>query len=271
LEAPDFWVTFFVGFFAQLVDGALGMAYGTISSTVMLSFGVPPATSSALVHTAEMFTTGASGISHVRHKNVDWRLIRKLAPAGMVGAIGGALLVTTIPGKAITPFVALYLFCLGVLILIRAFRNLQITPTGWRRVIPLGVTGGFLDAAGGGGWGPIVTSTLLGQGHAPRETIGSVNTSEFLVASAATATFFYVFGTTDLSFAHELLWSLGGLILGGVLAAPFAAWVVKIIPRQALMIMVGVVIVCLSAWQMRIFYVWFMEWLARQPNPFAIG
>jgi len=263
VEAPDFWLALAVGFLAQMVDGALGMAYGTVSTSVLLAFGVPPATASAMVHTAELFTTGASGASHIRARNVDWSLVRRLAPAGMVGAVLGAALVFVVPGKTILPFVSVYLFLLGVLIIVRALRTLPGVPGGWRNAVPLGFVGGFLDAAGGGGWGPIVTSTLLGRGHAPRQTIGSVNTTEFLVAAAAVTTFAILFARSDISFAQELVWSLAGLILGGVLAAPFAAVLVRVAPRRVLMVAVGLTVIGLSAWQMRTFVVWAQEMLSR--------
>ena len=194
---PDLWpvlVTTFslflaVGFIAQLVDGAVGMAYGVISTSVLLAFGVPPAQASATIHAAECFTTGASGASHLLHKNVDWQLFFRLAPAGVVGGVLGAYLLTGFDPTFIKAVVIAYLGVLGVYMLTRALRELKDEPPHLKHVVPIGVVGGFLDASGGGGWGPIVTSTLLGRGHTPRYVIGSVNSAEFVVTVAISLTF----------------------------------------------------------------------------------
>ena len=230
-----------VGFAAQLVDGAIGMAYGLSGTTVMLSLGFPPATASASVHAAEVFTTGISGLSHWRFGNVDWTFVRRLAIPGVVGGAVGAYVLTTLPGDTIRPFVSAYLLLMGAWILWKALRNNRASaadePPRW--IMPLGLGGGFLDAIGGGGWGAMVTSTLLGHGTRPRFTIGSVNAAEFFVTAAISVTFL---GTIGL----ELWPIIAGLILGGALAAPLAAYAAKAIPDRPLMILVGSVIVLLS-------------------------
>ena len=235
----DFVLYVAVGFAAQLVDGAIGMAYGLSGTTVMLSFGIPPATASASVHAAEVFTTGISGFSHWRFGNVDWSFVRRLALPGMVGGAIGAYLLASIPGETITPIVNGYLLLMGGWILWKAFRQRAAASEPPRWIGPLGFCGGFLDAVGGGGWGPMVTSTLLGQGTSPRFTIGSVNFTEFFVTVTISVTFL---GTIGL----ELWPIIAGLILGGALAAPVAAYAAYKIPDQPLMILVGSVIVLLS-------------------------
>ncbi len=249
----EFWIFFGVGFLAQLVDGALGMAYGVVSSTVLLAFGVPPAQASASVHVAEVFTTAASGTSHALHKNVDWKLFRKLALPGAIGGIIGAYVLTEINGDAIRPFITGYLAVIGVFILFKAL-NTKVHPQRepGNEAAPLGFIGGFLDAVGGGGWGPVVTSSLVASGSAPRQTIGTVNTAEFVVTVAISATFIVTFFTGTWEGAKNIsghAWAVSGLIGGGVIAAPLAAWVVKIVPQKTLMILVGVLIVAVAGFQ----------------------
>jgi hypothetical protein len=224
-----------VGFAAQLVDGALGMAFGVISSTLLISLGVPPAVASAGVHTVETVTTGASGISHILHKNVNWRLFRRILIPGVIGGALGAYVLTTIPADTARPFVLIYLAAIAVMLIWRGLTKPHfVRPPGI--VEPLGFAGGFLDAAGGGGWGPIVTGNLLAQGSAPRETVGSVNTAEFFVTATISATFI---ATLDFTFLTQ---SVIGLMVGGVLAAPFGAMLVKKIPARPLMTLVGVIL-----------------------------
>ena len=241
-----------VGFFAQLIDGAVGMAYGVISSSVLLFFGVPPAQTSAAVHVAKCFTNGASGISHLAHKNVDWRLLARLTPAGVVGGVIGAYLLTGFDPTFIKAVIVAYLAFLGLVMLRRAIRTLADTPPHLEHVIPLGLVGGFLDASVGGGWGPIVTSTLLGRGHAPRYVIGSVNTAEFFVAVAISAAFLWTLATGRLVLgtgAEMAIASLSGLIVGGLIAAPLAGYVTKIAPARFLLGAAAVLVVALSIWQ----------------------
>lgn len=249
----EFFIFAVVGFLAQIVDGALGMAYGVVSSTMLLSFGVPPAAASASVHAAEMFTTAASATSHLSHRNVDWRLFWRLAPAGIVGGILGTYVLTGVDGAMLRPFVTVYLGLLGVYILYRAFR--ARAPYHEHRtafVAPLGVAGGFVDAAGGGGWGPIVTSSLIGSGGAPRYVVGTVNTVEFFVTTAVSVAFITALLTGHWQEADGIgqhLWSVAGLVVGGILAAPLAGFVVRIIPARRLMILVGGLVIALAGYQ----------------------
>lgn len=228
-----------IGFAAQMIDGAIGMAYGVTASSVLLSLGVPPATASACVHAAETFTTGASGFAHWRLGNVDRALVVRLALPGMVGGAIGAYVLSELPGETLKPFVSAYLLLLGVVIVWKSLATQPIESPPPRSVAPLGFFGGLFDAIGGGGWGPIVTSTLLGQGHTPRYAIGSVNLSEFFVTLTISTTFFLTVGLS--------LWPvIAGLIIGGVLAAPLAAYATKHIPDKVLMLIVGCVVVLLS-------------------------
>jgi uncharacterized membrane protein YfcA len=228
-----------VGFAAQIVDGAIGMAYGVTATTTLLSLGIPPAIASASTHAAEVFTTGASGFAHWRFGNIDWGLIRRLAVPGMIGGATGAYVLSSLPGETIRPVVSLYLVAMGGIVLWKAMRPAPSDDRPPRHVSTLGLTGGFLDAVGGGGWGPIVTSTLVGQGAKPRYAIGSTNLSEFFVTLTITGTFVTTIGL-------ELWPIIAGLILGGVLAAPFAAYATQKLPDRPLMVLVAVVIILLS-------------------------
>jgi uncharacterized membrane protein YfcA len=244
----NIFVFILFGFIAQLIDGALGMAYGVSSNALFLSIGIPPSIASACIHTSEMFTTAASGISHFKFGNVDRKLFLRLLIPGVMGGVLGAYILTELPGGKIKPLVSLYLLVMGIMILIKVFKRTNQTKT---RVIPLGLVGGFFDAIGGGGWGPIVTSTLVANGNHPRYAIGSVNSAEFFVTVAESVTFFATIGV--LLFQH---WEkIAGLMIGGVLAAPLAAWVCKKLPHHILMLLVGLLITGLS---IRILYlVWF--------------
>jgi uncharacterized protein len=233
-----------VGLLAQLVDGSLGMAYGVTSTTLLLAVGVAPALASASVHIAEVGTTLASGVSHWRFGNIDWSKITWLAVPGGIGAfLGAVVLVSVITAEAAEPIIAIFLFCLGLYILSRfSFRRREqpvvVRPIARGFLAPLGFVAGFLDAAGGGGWGPISTPTLLSSGRMePRKIIGTVDTSEFVVALCASIGFLLT-----LSFA-QIPWSVvGALLVGGVVAAPIAAYVVRILPMRVLGTAVGGVI-----------------------------
>lgn len=227
-----------IGFIAQMIDGALGMGYGVSITTFLLSIGVPPVAASASVHTAEVFTTGVSGLSHLRFGNVDKELFKKLLISGIIGGVLGAYILTTLRGEIIKPFIAIYLLIMGLIIFRKAFKKIQETEVR-TKLVPLGLTGGFFDAMGGGGWGPIVTSTLVARGNNPRFTIGSVNLAEFFVTVAEAATFFVI-----LRLAHWQI--IIGLLIGGILAAPLAAYTCKRLPYRMLMVMVGVLIITLS-------------------------
>jgi uncharacterized membrane protein YfcA len=223
-----------------MVDGAIGMAYGISASTALLSMGVPPATASACVHAAETFTTGASGLAHWKLGNIDKKLLARLIIPGMIGGALGAYALSNLPGDTIKPYIAIYLLLLGLFIVWKAVgQKEKLEGVEPRAVAPLGLFGGFLDAIGGGGWGPIVTSSLLGQGTTPRYAIGTVNIAEFFVTLTISTTFFLTVGLD--------LWPIiAGLILGGIIAAPFAAFATKHLPDKVLMIMVGTVVVLLS-------------------------
>lgn len=230
-----------VGLIAQLVDGSLGMAYGVTSTTLLLAVGISPALASASVHIAEVGTCAMSGVSHWRFGNVDWSKIVWLAVPGAIGAfLGAVVLVSVITAEAAEPIVAVFLFSLGIFILSRfSFRRherpVRERPIPKTFISPLGFVAGFLDAAGGGGWGPISTPTLLSSGRMqPRKVIGTVDTSEFLVAFAASVGFLIT-----LSFA-DIPWQLvAALLLGGLIAAPVAAWIVRILPARIMGTAVG--------------------------------
>lgn len=224
-----------VGFVAQLIDGALGMAFGLVSTSAMLALGVPLANASAAVHTAEVFTTAASGYAHFRAGNVDRRLLLALAVSGALGGIAGAIILSNVDGKIIRPFVIGYMLLMGLLILLRCWRRVPSVAAAPRFLAPLGLTGGFLDAIGGGGWGPIVTSTLIGSGQTPRYVLGTVALSEFFVTTATATAFF-----GSLGFVH--IEHLLALVAGGMLAAPFGSLVAKHMKPRPLMIMVGLLI-----------------------------
>ena len=235
-----------IGFCAQLVDGALGMAYGQISSTLLLSMGVPPAAASAGVHTAETFTTAVSGISHVAHRNVDWRLFFRIAVPGIIGGVLGAYVLTQVHADTAKPFVLAYLTALGLYLFYRGIMH-RHTERRPKVVSPLGLVGGFLDAAGGGGWGAIVTSNLLVQGSNPRKTIGTVNTAEFFLTITISATFLVTLtlsGTPDER--TFLLRAIVGLVAGGVLAAPFGAMIAKKVNPDTLLTFVGALVTVTS-------------------------
>jgi uncharacterized membrane protein YfcA len=228
-----------IGFAAQLVDGALGMAFGLISSTLLLSLGVPPAAASASVHTAESFTTAVSGISHTLHRNVDWWLFVRIVLPGMAGGITGAYLLAQISADAARPLVLAYLAAVGLYLLWRGATHKHVEKRP-RVIAPLGLAGGFLDAAGGGGWGPIVTSNLLIQGATPRKVIGTVNTAEFFLTVTISATFLFALGWEAFTVATT------GLLIGGIAAAPLGGFVAKRVPADGLLVMVGIVLTLTS-------------------------
>jgi uncharacterized protein len=248
-----FYLFLIVGFLAQIVDGALGMAYGVVSSSVLLAFGVPPAAASASVHAAELFTTAASASSHSWHRNVNWRLFWRLAPVGILGGVTGTYVVTSFDGDVLRPWVAGYLGLMGLYILYRGVRAVRpIDQHHTALVLPLGAAGGFMDAVGGGGWGPVVTTGLIGSGGNPREMIGTVNTVEFFLTAAVSAAFVAAILTGHWEESEGLtayLWPVLGLIVGGVAAAPLAGYVTRIVPARALTIVVGVLIVGLALHQ----------------------
>lgn len=241
LHSPTFWSAVAVGFLAQVVDGALGMAYGITATSFLLTAGASPAAASASVHIAEVFTTGLSGVSHVKLGNVSRRLFLSLLLPGMLGAFLGALLITQFDGAVMKPFISAYLLLMGLYILRKACRKAieRRTP---RHVGKLALFGGFVDAAGGGGWGPVVTTSLIGSGSDPRTTIGSVNFAEFFLTLASAASFIMLAGEPNT-------WLMvAGLVFGGLFAAPFAALLCKKLPARTLLIIVGTLITAISAY-----------------------
>ena len=235
----EFFIYLLIGIVAQLVDGTLGMGYGATSTTFLLSMGVPPAISSTGVHVAEMFTTGASAISQHKFGNINKKLLYSLLLPGVIGSFVGAyLLSNVIDGAAIKPYISAYMIMLAIIIIRKAMlKNIKKQKT--KRLGILAIFGGFMDAVGGGGWGPIVTSTLLGRGRNPRYTIGSVNAAEFAIAFASGITFLLFGGITG--------WKvIMGLIIGGMIASPFGAYLVNKVPRKPLQIAVGVLIILIS-------------------------
>ncbi|MGW0216032.1 sulfite exporter TauE/SafE family protein [Micromonospora chokoriensis] len=236
-----------VGLVAQLIDGSLGMAYGLTSSTLLLVAGVAPAAASASVHLAEIGTTLAAGVAHWRFGNVDWRVVTRIALPGAIGAFAGATVLSSISTEAAAPWMAAILFTLGAYLLVRFSRPLRTGRVGGRlrgRFLgPLGLVAGFVDATGGGGWGPVATPALLVSGRMePRKVIGSVDTAEFVVAGAASVGFLIGLGTEGF-----LLPTVAALLVGGLIAAPLAAWLVRVVPAQLLGAAVGGVIVLTNA------------------------
>jgi len=235
----DFVIYLLIGIFAQLVDGTLGMGYGATSTSFLLSFGVNPATSSMGVHVAEMFTTGASALSHYKFKNINKKLAINLIVPGVIGSIIGAyLLADVIDGKAIKPYIAIYMIILALIIIVKGLRK-NIKKKKTKQLGILAIFGGFMDSIGGGGWGPIVTSTLMGRGRDARYTIGSVNAAEFAISFASGITFVLFDGISG--------WRvIAGLVIGGVVAAPLGAYLVNKIPRKPITVLVGLLLIFLS-------------------------
>jgi uncharacterized protein len=231
-----------VGFAAQLVDGALGMAFGVISSTLLVGvLGVPPALASQRVHVVECFTTGVSGISHLLHRNIDGKLFLRLVIPGVIGGFFGAYLLSNLDAAFVKPFVLMYLTAIGLYLLVRGIMYPPKLKEA-KLVAPLGLLGGFLDAAGGGGWGPVVTSNLLIQGADPRKVVGTVSAVEFFLTVTISASFIYHLGVADLAGATL------GLLIGGLLAAPLGAWAAKHFPAKQMLILVGFVLTVTSAY-----------------------
>jgi uncharacterized membrane protein YfcA len=238
-----------VGFAAQLVDGALGMAFGVISNTLLVGvIGVPPALASQRVHLVECFTTATSGISHLLHGNIDKRLFFRLLLPGVIGGVLGAYVLSSLDAAVVKPFVLLYLAAIGIWLLVRGI----LYPPKLKEaklIAPLGLLGGFLDAAGGGGWGPVVTSNLLIQGADPRKVVGTVNSVEFFLTVTVSIAFILHLGLADVAGATL------GLLIGGVAAAPIGAWAAKRIPVKPMLVLVGAVLTLTSAFG--IYSAWF--------------
>ena len=243
LHSEAFWWAVAVGLLAQAVDGALGMAYGITSTSFLLATGSSPAVASAAVHIAEVFTTGVSGVAHIRLGNVSRQLFLRLLVPGTAGACLGAWLLSAVDGQAIKPFVSAYLLLMGLYVIGKVFR--RITPSGQppRHVAKLGLAGGFVDAVGGGGWGPVVTTTLVGSGHDPRTTIGSVNLAEFFLTFITAGVFTLLVDDTPWP-------TVAGLVVGGLFAAPLAAMMTRHLHTRILLSLVGTVIVAISSFNL---------------------
>lgn len=244
MDISVLWFVLF-GFIAQLIDGSLGMAYGVSANSFLLTMGLSPATASATVHFSEVVTTLISGLSHWKFGNIDKRMVLRLLIPGIIGGGIGAYLLTQLDGDIIKPFISIYLLIMGIRILIKAFRP---TPEHDREpktglLVALGLTGGACDAIGGGGWGPVVTSTLISTGHSPRKTIGSVNFSEFFVTLTESIVFVFTIVTT---WTMKDWWPVLGLLVGGAIAAPLAALLTKKLPTKFIMIFVGILIIVLQ-------------------------
>ena len=243
LQTRGFWIAAGVGLGAQIVDGALGMAYGVTSTTFLLSTGVPPAAASASVHIAEIFTTGFSGLSHFKLGNVNAVLLKRLVVPGVIGGLVGAYIVTSVDANTIKPIISVYLLLMGLYILSKVWRTLRVQTEPPKYVAPLALTGGFVDAVGGGGWGPVVTTSLIGGGHDPRTTIGSVNAAEFFIAISTGMSFAVLGGLTH--------WTvIAGLVFGGLFAAPLAAVLTRFAPTKVLLAVVGLLISGLSLYNL---------------------
>ncbi|TRD11616.1 sulfite exporter TauE/SafE family protein [Erythrobacter insulae] len=225
-----------IGFFAQLIDGALGMAFGAIATSLLVGYmGVPPAQASYRVHVIKCFTTAVSGLSHAISGNIDKRLFLKIVFPGVLGGAIGAYGLTQFDGDTVKPFVFTYLALLGLVLIFKGFKG-KPKKRSPKAVLPLGLVGGLLDAIGGGGWGPVVSSGLMLQGSEPRKVVGSVNAAEFFIAIAVSGAFISQFGIEQVTGAAL------GLLIGGILAAPFGALAAKFLPANVMFVLVGSVL-----------------------------
>lgn len=239
----------FIGLLAQLIDGALGMAYGVTSTSLLLAFGIAPSVASASVHLAEVVTTAASGASHIKFGNVDKQTVYRLIVPGSIGAFLGATFLSNLPGDLAKPYISLFLLLLGIYVLAKFLFTFRPTEEkkglelSRKQSIPLGLIAGFADATGGGGWGPIATPVLLSRkGMSPRKVVGTVDTSEFAIAVSATIGFLISLGWKDVNW----LW-VGALMIGGLIAAPIAAWLVQKVHAQLMGVLVGGFIILVNA------------------------
>jgi len=234
-----------IGFLAQIIDGSLGMAYGVSSTTALVAMGVLPALASASVHTAEIFTTFASGSAHFKLGNVERNMSMHLVIPGIIGGVTGAYIATSVAGKPLSAIVGFVLLAMGFIILYKfAHKNnfsLRKKRLPSKTLVPLGYIAAFLDALGGGGWGPIATTTLVANDVEPNKAIGSVNFAEFFVTTSETITFLILIGPENFNWLI-----IPGLIVGGVICAPFAAWLCRKLPHRTLGILVGTTVIILS-------------------------
>jgi uncharacterized protein len=248
LRDPMFWSAAGVGLLAQVIDGALGMAYGVTATSFLLAVGASPAMASGATHLAEVFTTGVSGVSHLKMGNVNKRLFFSLLIPGIIGGLVGAYVLGNIDGKVLKPFISAYLMLMGIYVLSKAFRHIRAQrEISAGKVVPLALFGSLMDTMGGGGWGPIVTTSLVGSGHDPRTTIGSVNFAEFFLTVTVAAALF--------SILDNSIWLIvAGLVTGGLFAAPLAAYLTKRLHAKVLLVLVGGLISAISAFNLYMAY-----------------
>jgi hypothetical protein len=251
----DFLLFALIGFLAQLIDGSLGMGYGVVASSTLLAFGVPPAQTSACVHAAKLFTSGTSAYSHYSFGNVDKALFKKLAIMGAAGGALGALLVSVVPGSLVRPLVMTYLCGIGILIVYRAWLSNHPAKhrSGKAPAKTIGIVGGFVDGVGGGGWGPVVTSSLIGSGSEPRYTVGSTNAAEFIVTIAVLAMFIFAGTTglwTEVGEISDHAVAVGGLVAGGVPAALVAGYLPRLIDARRFSGAIGVLVLAIGVQQL---------------------
>ncbi|MEY4604074.1 MAG: hypothetical protein RIT43_1366 [Bacteroidota bacterium] len=241
---PNMWKFIAFGFIAQMIDGALGMAYGVTVTTFLLGSGISgitPAVASASMHASEIFTTGSSSLVYMRFRNINMKLFKALVWPGVLGTIAGVVTVSFVSKEyfsVIKPIVAVYTLTLGVLIVFRAIRK-PVKRKKVNTLYPIAFSGGFLDSVGGGGWGPIVTSSLLAGGRHLRYAVGSAHLAKFFVAVVSTVTFFFMIG---LSHWHVIF----GLVVGGMIAAPVSIYISNKIPIKKGLIFVGILICVIS-------------------------
>jgi uncharacterized membrane protein YfcA len=242
-----------VGFLAQVIDGSMGMAFGISSTTLLLLLGYSPAIASATVHLAEIGTSFASGLSHIRYKNVDWHALLKVGVPGALGALIGAIVLSSVDFNQAKPWTASILLALGLVLIYRFTRPAILGATRRARARwlgPLGLVGGLVDSTGGGGWGPIVTTSLTASNALePRKAIGTTNTAEFLVSVSASVGFLIGLGYSNIPWQEVF-----ALLLGGLLAAPLAAWLVSKAPRRIMGVLVGAVVVLLNLFSLLLIF-----------------
>ena len=242
-----FWALLF-GAIAALIDGSLGMAYGVTGTAFLLGYGISPIKAVAYIHIAEIFVSGSSGLNHWKIGNVDTKLFKKLLIPGIVGAILGALIITKVKIPYLSIVISIYLLFMGIFLIAKAFAKIKLQFKQKNSVVvPLAVTGGFVDGAGGGGWGPVVTTSLLGGKMMPKKVIGTVNASEFFVNLASATSFLFLVKVTDWE-------ALAGLIIGGFLVTPYAAKVTSRMSVKMILTFVGCLITILSIRKLYIFF-----------------
>jgi len=247
-----FLICTLLGFLAQMIDGTMGMAYGVSCNTFLRTFaGLPSAVASASVHFAEVFTTLVSGISHFKLKNINKRLFLMLLVPGVLGGVLGAYILSSLYSSKFDPLIDFYLVIMGLVVISKVFKKERKTREPGKYAIGLGLIGGFLDAIGGGGWGPVVTSTLVATDHDVKTTIGTVNTAEFFITIAQSLTFSLTLRTAFIDNMYSIL----GLIIGGLIAAPFAAILCKKIPVKPLLLIVGMLIVGLNLYSLITYFI----------------